>query len=78
MEFNNNAMIYAFNNAVIQQVGVDNEPFGEERINKTIMQIAPLPFEQQKEALNNILDQWLGNVNQTGDIAIIAIKCDIW
>lgn len=78
MDIDNNAMIYAFNNAVSQQLGADNEPFGEERLYNTMMQIAPLPIERQKEELNNILDQWLGDVNQTGDIAIIAIKCDIW
>ena len=78
MDLDNNAMIYAFNNAVSQQLGADNEPFGEERLYNTMMQIAPLPIERQKEELNNILDQWLGDVNQTGDIAIIAIKCDIW
>ena len=78
MDIDNNSMIYAFNNAVSLQVGVDNEPFGEERLYNTIKQVATLPWENQKDALNNVLDQWIGNVNQTGDIAIIAIKCDIW
>lgn len=72
------SMLYAFNNSIALQVGNNDEPFGEQRIREMIEQVASLPCERQKEEFNAILDQWLGGVNQTGDIAVIGINCAIW
>ena len=72
------AKLFAFNNSVAMQVGINDEPFGEQRIREMIAKVAPLPCERQKEEINSILDQWIGGVNQTGDIAIIGINCAIW
>lgn len=71
-------MVYVFNNGVEHQNNPDDMPFSSDLVKQMIKRVSPLPCDQQKDEIDHTIEKWLGTNNQTGDIAIIGIRCDFW
>jgi serine phosphatase RsbU (regulator of sigma subunit) len=71
-------MIYIFNNGIHQQLGADDEMFNTQRISLMIQKAGKLPCAQQQTSINESIDEWLGDNNQVGDIAIIGVRNTFW
>lgn len=74
----NGTMIYIINNGIYQQVGVNDELFNDQQISVMIKIIGNLPCAQQQNAINEFINEWLGDNNQVGDIAIIGVRNTFW
>jgi len=67
--------IYIFSDGYQDQIGgPENKKFMEERLKELLVSIQHLNMNEQKEKLNNEIENWRGNSQQTDDIMIIGIK----
>jgi len=68
-------VVYLFSDGYIDQLGgVDNMRFSRKRFKQTLFNIHSLPFEEQKQQLENTLNQWKQNNNQLDDIIIFGFR----
>jgi serine phosphatase RsbU (regulator of sigma subunit)/antitoxin component YwqK of YwqJK toxin-antitoxin module len=54
--------------------GKKGKKFMYKQLKETLVSIAQNPMSEQKEALNSILKNWMGDVEQVDDITIIGIR----
>lgn len=67
---------YIFSDGLQDQFGGPrNRKFMINRLRKVLLQIHQLPFGEQKEYIENMLDKWQGDNRQTDDILLIGFKC---
>ena len=74
----NGTMVYLINNGIHLQVATDDEKVDSHRVKLMILKSGNLPCAQQQTAFNESIDDWLGDNNQVGDIAIIGVRNTFW
>jgi serine phosphatase RsbU (regulator of sigma subunit) len=68
-------IIYLFTDGCTDQFGgKNNKKFMIKRFREFLMNYHALPMLEQKASLNNIIESWTGNNEQTDDILIIGVK----
>ena len=70
-----NDSIYIFSDGYIDQFGkFDKEKFKTKRFQKLLVSINEMPMNEQKNVLNNTIETWKGEVEQTDDILVVGVK----
>ncbi|MCW3105061.1 MAG: nprA [Bacteroidetes bacterium] len=70
-----NDSIYMTTDGYADQFGGSlGKKFMVKRLNQLLIELQPLPMEQQGERLERSLESWQGNVEQVDDILVIGIK----
>ena len=67
--------IYIFSDGYIDQFGKNNkEKFKTKRFQELLVSITGMPMNEQKNILNNTIEEWRGEVEQIDDILIFGVK----
>ena len=67
--------VYLFSDGVVDQFGsTDNKKFTIKRLKDLLAKIHNKPTTEQKDLINQAIDEWKGNWRQTDDITIMGIK----
>lgn len=67
--------IYAFTDGFVDQFGGEKgKKFLKKRFRELLMEIHPLPMEQQELKLNETLITWKRNLDQVDDILVVGIR----
>ena len=74
----NGTMVYVINNGIHLQVDTDDEKVDSHKVKLMILKSGNLPCAQQQTAFNESIDDWIGDNNQVGDIAIIGVRNTFW
>ncbi|MBL4655831.1 MAG: SpoIIE family protein phosphatase [Bacteroidia bacterium] len=70
-----NSMFYIFSDGYIDQFGGDrNKKFMTRRFRNKLSEIQPLSIIDQRKALNEEIENWRGEMEQTDDIIVIGVK----
>jgi len=68
-------MLYLFSDGYADQFGGENgKKFMYKRFKELILTNAHKTMEKQKEILENTIEKWIGNGEQTDDITVVGIK----
>lgn len=66
---------YLFSDGYEDQFGgPDNKKFMARRFEELLLEISPLPPDEQKKVLTERLNSWMGNNEQVDDILVVGIK----
>lgn len=75
ISFNKGDLFYLITDGFADQFGgAKGKKFMYKQLKETLLAISEKPIDEQNEALNNILKNWMGNAEQVDDITIIGIK----
>ncbi|MDQ3393400.1 MAG: SpoIIE family protein phosphatase [Bacteroidota bacterium] len=67
-------MIYLFSDGYRDQFGKDNNgKFMSKKFHELLLEIHQKPMQEQKEILDNTIEDWKGDGNQTDDILVMGI-----
>ncbi len=67
--------IYAFSDGFVDQFGgPKNKKFLKKHFRELLMEISPLPMDQQQLKLNETLITWKKNLDQVDDILVIGVR----
>ncbi|GAB5416443.1 MAG: hypothetical protein Crog4KO_09700 [Crocinitomicaceae bacterium] len=73
--FNHNDAAYLFSDGLQDQFGGDNDKkFTFRRVLSMLEENAPLPLHDQRENIEESINEWVGTTDQTDDITLISIK----
>ncbi len=71
-----NDTVYLVSDGYIDQLGGENyRKFGSKQFKQLITDLSDLSLETQQIELQNRLETWKGEIEQTDDITILAVKC---
>jgi serine phosphatase RsbU (regulator of sigma subunit)/TPR repeat protein len=74
-EMNNGDVVYTLTDGFPDQFGgAKGKKFMYKQLKETLVSISQKPMSEQKETLNSILKNWMGDVEQVDDITIIGIR----
>ncbi|MGZ4035784.1 MAG: PP2C family protein-serine/threonine phosphatase, partial [Bacteroidia bacterium] len=75
MNYEEGDMIYLFTDGYIDQFGgAENKKFMIKRLRELLTEINGLSMDEQKQRLNNAINKWIGDNEQTDDIQIMGIR----
>ncbi len=78
IQLHNNDMIYLFSDGYQDQFSaIKKRKFTKKRFKKLIEEICNLPTKEQKNILEERLQNWKGDTIQIDDITIMGVKCKI-
>ncbi len=66
-------LIYMFTDGYETQTGVGEKPLGTKRFRELIEQASILPIDEQRQFLDDKLEEWRGRQPQLDDICLIAV-----
>lgn len=67
--------LYMFTDGLTDQFGeVANKKFLPRRLRKVVLQLCQLPMSQQKKTIEEILNQWQGQLEQTDDMLLLGVR----
>jgi len=70
-----NDIIYVFSDGMVDQFGGPNrKKFLSKRFRETLLEIQTLSMTDQKNILNEVFEEWRGDIEQYDDVCIIGIK----
>ncbi len=68
-------IVYMTTDGYIDQIGQQTKKrFMNNRFKSTLKSLQTIPFENQKNVLERIHNEWKGNIDQTDDILVMGIK----
>jgi serine phosphatase RsbU (regulator of sigma subunit) len=68
-------LLYLYSDGFQDQFGGSNDKkYSSRRFIKTLFECHTKPMQQQKQYLEDVLQQWMGDTEQTDDITILGIK----
>lgn len=68
-------MLYLFTDGFADQFGgPDGKKFRYKNLQKEFVHVHSMPSKAQREYLNNVFDNWKGNLDQVDDVTIIGIR----
>lgn len=68
-------VFYLFSDGYVDQIGgTDRKTFRSENLKKLLIKISKLSMDEQKEALENNLSEWKGDLEQIDDILVLGIR----
>jgi serine phosphatase RsbU (regulator of sigma subunit) len=68
-------MLYLFTDGYIDQFGgAENKKFMIRRLRELLLEVHLLPVSGQKQKLDDVIREWIGNNEQTDDILIMGIR----
>ena len=74
-ELNKGDVIYAITDGFPDQFGgTKGKKFMYKQLKEILVSISAKPLSEQKETLNTILKEWMGDVEQVDDITIIGVR----
>lgn len=74
-----NDCLYLYTDGYHDQFGgPDNKKFMSKRFKELLTEISSLPMQEQKQQLNNAMDQWMGHNDQIDDILVLGIRFSKW
>lgn len=75
MAYASGNMLYLFSDGYMDQFGASvDQKFNTKRFKDMLLEIHPLPADEQKEKALQTLRAWKGNVRQTDDILLLGIR----
>ncbi|RLD57604.1 MAG: hypothetical protein DRJ01_13685 [Bacteroidetes bacterium] len=75
IKFQKGDSCYIFTDGYIDQFDASNEnKFKTKKLQSLLVEISEKPMSEQKNILNNTLENWKGDVEQTDDISFLGIK----
>ena len=75
IEIKKNDTVYAFSDGFPDQFGgPKGKKFMVKNLKLTLQKMSDQPMAKQKEALDKILDDWMGEINQIDDILLMGIR----
>ena len=70
-----NDVIYLFSDGFADQFGgPERKKFMSKRFKQTLIDISLLPMENQKQKLESVFDDWLGNSEQMDDVTVMGVR----
>jgi PAS domain S-box-containing protein len=66
--------LYLCSDGFADQAGKDNLRYGKQRLLSLLKSIAPKPFAQQQELLENSLSAWQQDIRQRDDITVMGLR----
>jgi len=67
--------IFFYSDGLTDQFGgPDDKKFSQRRVKDLLLDNQHLPMQEQKELLENTIEQWMNNKEQTDDILLIGIR----
>jgi PAS domain S-box-containing protein len=54
--------------------GERTKKFSQRRFQSTLVEVSQLPFEEQKDKIQDVFDKWKGEVNQLDDVCVMGVK----
>ncbi|MCH8318853.1 MAG: SpoIIE family protein phosphatase, partial [Bacteroidetes bacterium] len=67
--------IFFYSDGLTDQFGgPDDKKFSQRRVKDLLLDNQHLPMQEQKELLENTIEQWMNNQDQTDDILLIGIR----
>lgn len=66
--------IYTYTDGYVDQFGESNKKLKSKVLKEILLQINYLPMLEQKDYLDNFIENWKGNLDQTDDILVIGIR----
>jgi len=69
-----NDVFYIFSDGFADQFGIKNKKLSKKNFRTLLLEIHELELKQQQLCLDNYLNSWKGNEEQTDDILVIGIK----
>jgi|GEM_PF-4566757 len=77
IELNSGDVVYLFSDGFQDQFGGEKgKKFKVNQLKKNLLSMQHLPMQEQKIQLENDLNEWKGNYEQTDDICFIGVKID--
>ena len=78
IELKKNDMIYMFSDGYANQFGgPEGKKYKYRRFRHLLLNIHKLPLEEQRQFLDESIDNWKGDLEQVDDILIIGVKADL-
>ncbi len=78
IELEDGDMIFLYTDGYYSQLGgPKGHKFMKKNFRKLLEELANLPLKEQKEILDQRLEQWKGNKRQTDDITVMGIRLDL-
>ena len=75
IDYNPGDILYLYTDGYADQFGgPKGKKFRYKALNELIQKIAHLSMHQQKDILNNTLENWMGNLEQVDDVCVIGIR----
>ena len=75
VQFEKGMSLYLLSDGFTDQFGgPDNKKFNNKRFKQLLLDIQTLTMEEQKDAINTALLNWMGNQEQIDDILIMGIR----
>ncbi|MBK7127809.1 MAG: SpoIIE family protein phosphatase [Crocinitomicaceae bacterium] len=75
LQYNPGDILYLYTDGYADQFGgPKGKKFRYKALNELIQTIAPLSMREQKEILNNTLENWMGSLEQIDDVCVIGIR----
>ena len=72
-----NDSVYLFSDGFADQFGGPNrKKFMSKRFKQTLIDISLLPMEKQKQKLESVFYDWLGNTEQMDDVTVMGVRFD--
>lgn len=77
VELNSGDTVYLFSDGFQDQFGGEKgKKFKVNQLKKNVLDLQDLPMQEQKQHLENILEDWKGRYEQTDDICFIGVRID--
>ncbi len=67
-------MLYTFSDGYSDQFGHNNKKFNKRNFKKLLLKIHKKPMQKQNEILEEILNKWKGDTDQTDDIIVMGVR----
>jgi serine phosphatase RsbU (regulator of sigma subunit) len=73
-ELNVHDKVYLFSDGYADQFGGDKyKKFKSANFRKMLLSIAKYPLNRQNEVINDTLDEWIGQMEQTDDVCVVGV-----
>jgi serine phosphatase RsbU (regulator of sigma subunit) len=76
IELQKGDVVYTFTDGYPDQFGTSNKKLKSRALKEMLVKIYSLSMQEQKQYLDNFIEDWKGSMEQTDDILVIGVKIE--